>query len=55
MQQYGVQTKPLWNTEIEWTLPKNFGTDQEAAAWLARTYVVNLVAWHSTRILLCVG
>jgi polysaccharide biosynthesis protein PslG len=41
MQQYGVQSKPLWNTEIEWTLPKNFDTDEEAAAWLARTYIVN--------------
>ena len=33
--------KPLWNTESGWSAPKQFGTDEEAASYLMRTYLLN--------------
>ncbi len=41
MSEYGVQNKPLWNTEFEYVEPDYFATDQDAAAWLARVYIVD--------------
>lgn len=33
--------KPLWNTESGWTTPKNFSSEQEAAGYLMRTYLLH--------------
>lgn len=37
----GCENKPIWNTESGWTAPKHFGSDEEAAAYLMRTYLLN--------------
>lgn len=41
LMKYGVRDKPLWNTEITWALPATFATPADAAAYLARTYLLN--------------
>ena len=33
--------KPLWNTESGWSRPKRFTSEQEAAAYLIRTFILN--------------
>ena len=33
--------KPIWNTESGWTSPKQFASEQEAAGYVMRTYVLN--------------
>ncbi len=44
MQQNGVGNKPLWNTEAGWHEPKPFPSDQLAAAYVARSYILNWAA-----------
>jgi hypothetical protein len=45
--------KPLWNTETGWAYPKPFPSEELAAAYLARAYVLNWAAgvqrcyWYS--------
>jgi hypothetical protein len=39
--QYNLSDKPIWNTEMGWSLPKEFPNDKEAAAFVARSYVLN--------------
>ena len=38
---YGLQNRPLWNTESGWELPRPFFSDDLAAAFVARSYVLN--------------
>ncbi len=33
--------RPLWDTESGWAEPKHFSTDEEAAGYLMRTYILN--------------
>lgn len=40
---YGYQDKPLWNTEAGWPHGKTF-SDDEAAAYVARAYILNWAA-----------
>jgi hypothetical protein len=44
MQKNGVGNKPVWCTEIGWSEPKPFPSDELAAAYVARTYVVSWAA-----------
>jgi len=37
----GCDRKPLWNTESGWAEPKRFSSDEEAAAYLMRSYLLN--------------
>jgi hypothetical protein len=37
----GCENKPLWNTESGWASPKHFRSDEEAAGYLIRTYIMN--------------
>jgi hypothetical protein len=37
----GCDHKPLWNTESGWAEPKRFSSEEEAAAYLMRTYFLN--------------
>ena len=41
MRDYGVSDKPLWNTETGWQEPKPFPSDDLAAAYVARSYILN--------------
>lgn len=41
MKQYGVGDKPLWDTETGWAKPKVFRSEEEQAAFVSRTYIVN--------------
>lgn len=40
----GVADKPVWNTETGWLPPAKFESDELAAAFLARAYLVNWAA-----------
>ena len=40
----GLAEKPLWNTETGWLPPAKFDSDELAAAFLARAYVVSWAA-----------
>ena len=40
----GLAGKPVWNTEAGWLPPAKFDSDELAAAFLARAYVVNWAA-----------
>jgi hypothetical protein len=42
MAKYGISEKPLWNTEAGWSEPKF--TSEEAAAYVARSYILNWTA-----------
>jgi hypothetical protein len=44
MRDNGVGEKPLWNTESGWQIPKPFPSEELAAAYLARAYVLNWAA-----------
>lgn len=37
-------TKPLWNTEAGWDKKKHFKSDDEAAAYVARSFILNWAA-----------
>jgi len=38
---YRCTDKPIWNTESGWALPKAFPSEEEAAAYLMRTLIIN--------------
>ena len=40
MSQHGAGDKPLWNTESGWPAPKPFPSDDLAAAYIARAYIL---------------
>jgi hypothetical protein len=40
----GVGDKPLWNTESGWAQPKPFPSEELAAAYLSRAYILNWAA-----------
>jgi hypothetical protein len=40
----GAGSKPLWDTEAGWARPKPFPSEELAAAYLARTYILNWAA-----------
>jgi hypothetical protein len=44
MQKNGMSNKPVWCTEIGWSEPKPFPSDELAAAYVARTYAVSWAA-----------
>ncbi len=44
MRDTGVGDKPLWNTESGWQVPKPFPSNELAAAYLARAFVLNWAA-----------
>jgi hypothetical protein len=41
MKDYGVENKPIWDTEIGWAEPKPFPSDELAAAYLARSFILS--------------
>ena len=53
MAEHGAGSKPLWNTETGWAHPKPFPSEELAAAYVARSYVLNWAAgverlyWYS--------
>jgi len=44
MRENGAGDKPLWNTEFSWPAPKPFPSEDLAAAYLARAYILNWAA-----------
>jgi len=44
MRQNGAGNKPLWNTEAGWHDPRPFPSQEMAAAYVARSYVLNWAA-----------
>ncbi|MGC2720531.1 MAG: glycosyl hydrolase, partial [Candidatus Acidiferrales bacterium] len=44
MNQNGIGNKPLWNTEAGWYAPKPFPSQELAAGYVARSYVLNWLA-----------
>ena len=44
MVKYGVGDKPLWNTEAGWQKPKPFPSEELAAAYVGRSYILNWAA-----------
>jgi hypothetical protein len=40
----GLGSKPIWNTEANWFSPKPFPSEELAAAYLARSYILNWAA-----------
>jgi hypothetical protein len=44
MADHGAGDKPLWNTESGWPAPKPFPSDDLAAAYVARAYILNWAA-----------
>ncbi len=44
MSEHGAGDKPLWNTEAGWPAPKPFPSDDLAAAYVARAYILNWAA-----------
>jgi len=44
MRDTGVGDKPLWNTESGWQIPKPFPSEELAAAYLARAFILNWAA-----------
>lgn len=50
---HGAGGKPIWNTETGWFLPKPFPSEELAAAYVARAYLLNWAAgvqrlyWYS--------
>jgi hypothetical protein len=51
--EHDAASKPIWNTETGWFMPKPFPSEELAAAYLARAYLVNWAAgierlyWYS--------
>jgi hypothetical protein len=39
--QYDLSNTPVWNTEMGWSSPKEFFDEKEAAAYVARSYIIN--------------
>jgi hypothetical protein len=44
MSRYGVERKSLWDTELGWARPKPFPSEKEAAAYVARSYILHWAA-----------
>jgi hypothetical protein len=44
MADLGLSTKPLWNTETGWMQPAKFDSDELAAGFLARAYILSWAA-----------
>ena len=44
MAEHGAAGKPLWNTETGWAHPKPFPSEELAAAYVARSYVLSWAA-----------
>jgi Glycosyl hydrolases family 39 len=44
MSRHGLEGKPLWDTELGWARPKPFPSEQEAAAYVARAYILHWAA-----------
>jgi hypothetical protein len=44
MSKNGVGNKPIWCTEVGWAEPKPFPSDQLAAAYVARAYILSWAA-----------
>jgi len=44
MESNGQASKPIWNTEANWFRPKPFPSQDLAAAYLARSFVLNCAA-----------
>jgi Glycosyl hydrolases family 39 len=44
MAKNGLSSKPIWNTEANWFSPKPFPSEDLAAAYLARSYILNWAA-----------
>jgi hypothetical protein len=41
IRRHNCENKPLWNTESGWADPKRFSSDEEAAGYMMRTYMLN--------------
>jgi|SRR5579862_674952 len=41
LRHHGCENKPLWNTESGWAKPTQFTSEEEAAGYLMRTYLLN--------------
>lgn len=41
MKDNGAEDRPIWDTELGWAAPKPFPSDELAAAYLARSYILN--------------
>lgn len=41
---YGLDSKPLWNTEMGWSAPTVFSSDAQATGYLARALLLNWAA-----------
>jgi hypothetical protein len=44
MKDNGAEDKPIWDTELGWAAPKPFPSDELAAAYLARSFILNWAA-----------
>jgi hypothetical protein len=44
MRDNGVEDKPIWDTELGWAEPKPFPSDELAAAYLARSFILSWAA-----------
>jgi Glycosyl hydrolase catalytic core len=44
MSRHGLEGEPLWDTELGWARPKPFPSEQEAAAYVARAYILHWAA-----------
>ncbi|MEB3829835.1 GH39 family glycosyl hydrolase [Phormidium sp. CCY1219] len=44
MAKHGQENKPLWNTELGWLGDRTFSSEEEAAAYVARSYILNWAA-----------
>jgi hypothetical protein len=44
MKRYGAGNKALWDTEAGWSKPKLFSSENEAAAYVVRAYILNWAA-----------
>jgi hypothetical protein len=53
MTENGAGNKPLWNTEAGWHDPRPFPSQDMAAAWVARAYILNWAAGVSRFYFYC--
>jgi GH35 family endo-1,4-beta-xylanase len=44
MKDNGVEDKPIWDTELGWAEPKPFPSDEMAAAYVARSFILSWAA-----------
>ena len=55
MKDNGVEDKPIWDTELGWAEPKPFPSDEMAAAYVARSFILSWAAGIQTRLLVRLG